>query len=191
MNQFTRIFLLLITFSMITACTLNPRVQANHDDGLVLSDYQTYNFSSRTEIEKPDQSEELELYFTAAVEKQLLTQGLVRSDTPDVLINVSVDLEDKSAPPIKGNNCPRYVDYYSQNRADNYDGAGRRPMCIYKEGSIKIDMVNTELNRTIFAGVSRLRLDEKDRGRRLALYAVADVATMFGDSSAQIAMVSP
>ena len=61
MNEFTRVSLLLITFTLITACTSNPRVQSNYDDSLDFSVYETYNFSSRTEIVDPDVSGNLEL----------------------------------------------------------------------------------------------------------------------------------
>ncbi len=189
MNEFTRVSLLLITFTLITACTSNPRVQSNYDDSLDFSVYETYNFSSRTEIVDSDVSGNLELYFSAAVEQQMLLRGLVRSDKPDILINVSVDVEDVSAAPVRANNCPRYEDYFSRSVADSYAGTGKRPMCIYTEGSIKVDMVDAELNRTIWEGVSLVRIDEKDRSARLARSVVDDVATMFADPPARIGMV--
>lgn len=182
MSVFLRVFSLLITFGFITACTSNPRVQSSHDDSLALSDYETYNFSSRTEIENPDQAGQLELYFGAAVERELLLKGLVKSAKPDILINISVDLEEVSSAPVRANNCPRYNDYYSRRVADRYDGKGRRPMCIYKEGSIVVELVDVKLDRTIGEGVSRVRMDEKDRGASLAQSVMNDVAEMFGET---------
>ena len=182
MNDFTRVFLLLITFVLIAACTSNPRVQSKYDDSLDFSVYETYNFGSRTEIENPDLSGTLELFFSAAVERQLLLKGLVKSDKPDILINVSVDIEDASAPPVRANNCPRYDDYYSLRVADRYAGEGRRPMCIYTEGSIVVELVDVELNRTVGEGVSRVRMDEKDRGASLVQSVANDVAEMFGET---------
>jgi len=180
-NVFLRVFSLLITFAFITACTSNSRVQSSHDDSLDMSVYETYNFSSRTEIENPDLPGTLEMYFSAAVERQLLLKGLVKSDKPDILINVSVDLEEVSSAPVRANNCPRYNDYYSRRVADRYDGKGRRPMCIYTEGSIVVELVDVELNRTIGEGVSQVRMDEKDRGASLVQSVMEDVAEMFGE----------
>ena len=183
MSVFLRVFSLLITFAFITACTSNPRVQSSRDDSLDMSVYETYNFSSRTEIENPDLPSTLELYFSEAVEKQLLLKGLVKSDKPDILINVSVDLEEVTSAPVRGgNNCPRYNDYYSRRYADRYDGKGRRPMCIYTEGSIVVELVDLEQNRTIGEGVSRVRMDEKDRGASLVQSVMEDVAEMFGET---------
>ena len=182
MSVFLRVFSLLITFAFITACTSNPRVQSSHDDSLDMSVYETYNFSSRTEIENPDLPGTLELYFSAAVEKQLLLKGLVKSDKPDILINVSVDLEEVTSAPVRSNNCPRYNDYYSRKVADRYDGKGRRPMCIYTEGSIVVELVDAELNSTIGEGISHVRMDEKDRGASLVQSVMKDVAEMFGET---------
>ena len=181
MNRFSAIPSLLISLALLTACTSNPRVQSSHDDSLDMSAYQTYNFSSRTEIENPDLPDTLELYFSAAVEKQLLSKGFVKSDKPDVLINVSVDLEEVTSAPVRARNCPRYSDYYSRRYADRYDGEGRRPMCIYSEGSIVVELVDQEQTRTIWEGVSRVRMDEKDRGASLAQNVTEDVAEMFGE----------
>jgi hypothetical protein len=180
MTVFLRVFLLLINFTLIVACTSNPRVQSSLNPNLNISRYKTYNFSSRTEIENPDLPGTLELYFSAAVEQKMLSKGFVRSDMPDILINVSVDVEDVSAPPARGLNCPRYNDYFSRRIADRYAGEGRRPMCIYTEGSIVVEMVNEELSLTLFKGVSRVRMDENDRGDSLARSVVGDVVVMFG-----------
>ena len=182
MSEFSRKFLLLISFALIMACASNPRVQSKVDDSLDFSVYETYNFGTRTEIENPDLPGTLELYFSAAVERQLLLKGLVRSDEPDILINVSVDVEDVSAAPVRANNCPRYDDYFSRRVADSYAGEGRRPMCIYTEGSIVIELVDVELNRTIGEGTSRVRMDERDRGASLVRSVSNDVAEMFGET---------
>jgi hypothetical protein len=182
MSEFSRKFLLLISFALIMACASNPRVQSKVDDSLDFSVYETYNFGTRTEIENPDLPDTLELYFSAAVERQLLLKGLVRSDEPDILINVSVDVEDVSAAPVRANNCPRYDDYFSRRVADSYAGEGRRPMCIYTEGSIVIELVDVELNRTIGEGTSRVRMDERDRGASLVRSVSNDVAEMFGET---------
>ena len=178
----TRLFglmLFLLAPALMVACTSNPRVQSDYDDNLDFSLYRTFDFSSRTEIEDPDLAGDLELYFSAVVMQQLQARGLVRSDEPEILINVSVNVEDVSRAPVQGRNCPRYEDYNSRRRADGYTGEGRRPMCIYTEGSIEIDMRDVGQNHTVWEGVSRVRLDKDDRGIALLRSVANDVATMF------------
>ncbi len=127
---------------------------------------------------------DLELYFSAAVVEELQARGLNKSEDPDILINVSVDLTDISRPSRKeGKICPRYEDYYSQKYDLSYGGftgESRRPMCIYAEGKITVELTDVARNQPIMEGVSRVRLDENDRGTNLQLSVGRDVATMFG-----------
>lgn len=183
MNEKLKDFLLLITFALLTACTSNPRVQSDFDESVGFSQYITFGFESRAEIEDPDLAGNLELYFSAAVMQELQAKGLVRSVDPDILINVSVELEDVSRPPVQANNCPGYDDYYGRRVADDFTGEGRRPMCIYKEGSVAVELMDVGRNQAVMEGFSLVRLDESDRGDALLQSVVDDVATMFGRSS--------
>ena len=72
MNRFSGISSLLISLALLTACTSNPRVQSDFDDSVDFSQYKTFNFGSQTEILNPD-----------------------------VLFDVSVDVEDKTQAPSK------------------------------------------------------------------------------------------
>lgn len=190
MNRLTKLFLLSITFALISACSSNQRVQSNYDADVGLSDYKTYNFVSTTAIKDPDASGELQLYFSAAVENQMLSRGLVKSDTPDILIDVVVDLEDKTSAPMRKNSCPRYQDYYSWYIVPIYEGQSRPTMCVYKEGSVQVEMVSAETNQQIFEGLALVRLDRNDTGPFLVKSVLDDVAVMFDESSASEALVS-
>jgi hypothetical protein len=154
------------------------------------SEYRTYNFSRQIETENPELPETLELQFSEAIERQMLVRGYTMADNPDVLIQITIDVEDKSKAP-KGRTCPRYGDYYSRGSrqyqpyslgSSNYQPVGgRRTMCKYTEGSIKVDMMAVELDHTIWTGVSRVRIDETDRNLILALNIFNDAALMFED----------
>ena len=172
----------LVALTLMASCTTNPRIQSNYDNDLGFSQYKTFGFSSRTEIEDPDLAGDLELYFGAAVMQELRAKGLVRSDDPDIFINVSVSVEDVSRAPVRGLNCPKYEDYYSRRVANGFTGEGRRPMCIYTEGSITVELTDVARNQPIMEGASRVRLDRNDRGSDLLLSVIYDVAAMFGKS---------
>ncbi len=182
MIKLSRVVLPLVALTLLAGCASNPRVQSNYDGDLDSGQYETFGFSSRTEIEDPDLAGYLELYFVAAVMQELGARGLERSDDPDILVNVSVDLEAASRPPVRGTNCPKYEDYYSRRAADGFAGEGRRPMCIYREGSIVVVLTDVAQIQRIMDGVSRVRLDENDKGNVLLMSVSYDVATMFGGS---------
>jgi hypothetical protein len=171
-----------VALTLMAACTSHPKVQSDYDGDRDFGQYRTFDFSSRTEIENPDLAGNLELYFSAAVMRELHAKGLVRSDDPDILINVSVDIEDVSRPPVRGLNCPEYEDDNNRRSADSFSGEGRRPMCIYAEGSVAVDLMDVARDQAIIEGVSQVRLGENDRGAALLQSVVNDVATMFGES---------
>ncbi len=192
MNVFIRIFLTFSTFALITACTSSPRVQSDFDDRVDFSQYKTFNFGSKTEILDPDFHELLGLTFSAAIEEQMRSRGYVKSNNPDILINVSVDVEDKSQAPSYTVGCPSYSikkgNMYVNSQYIN--GEGRGTFCRYTEGPIKIDMVDLKLNRTIWDGVSFVRIDERERGAFLNSFIMRDVDTMF-EGSPFTARLSP
>jgi hypothetical protein len=192
MNKFSGTFSLLISLVLLTACTSNPRVQSDFDDSVDFSQYKTYNFGSQTEILDPDFHDVLGLTFSAAVEEQMRSRGYVKSDNPDVLINVSVDVEDKTQADTRDYGCPSYSTNSNAQISTIYiAGKGRGTFCRYTEGPIKIDMVDLKLNHTIWSGVSFVRIDERERGLLLNSFIVGDVNTMFEGSpfSARIPVV--
>ena len=174
--------LLLITFALVAACTSNPRVQSGFDDNVDFSQYKTFNFGSPTEILDPDFPDILLLSFSAAVEEQMLSRGYVKSDNPDVLFDVSVDVEDKTQAPSQGGGCPSYShdSILKPDAGTSYiNGKRRGTFCRYTEGSINIEMVDLKLNRTTWDGVSFVRIDERERGAYLNSFIKRDVDTMF------------
>jgi hypothetical protein len=194
MNKSSGTFSLLISFALLTACASNPRVQSDFDESVDFSQYKTFNFGSQTEILDPDFHDLLGLTFSAAIEEQMRSRGYVKSDNPDILINVSVDVEDKTQAPSYTTGCPSYTIKKSNGAYDitnNINGKGRGTFCRYTEGPIKIDMVDLKLNHTIWDGVSFVRIDERERGVFLNSFIVDDVNTMFEDSpfSARIPVV--
>ncbi|MDX2464655.1 MAG: PDZ domain-containing protein [Porticoccus sp.] len=173
--------------------TSSPRIQSGFDDSVDFSQYKTFNFGSQTEISDPDFHNLLLLTFSAATEEQMRSRGYVKSDNPDVLINVSVDVEDKTQAPTQTIGCPSYSIKKSPTAlpSSHYiDGKGRGTFCRYTEGLIKIEMVDLKLNRTIWDGVSFVRIDERERGAFLNSFIMRDVDTMF-ESSPFSARLSP
>ena len=179
MNKFSGTFSLLISFALLTACTSNPRVQSDFDDSVDFSQYKTFNFGSQTEILDPDFHDLLGLTFSAAIEEQMRSRGYVKSDNPDVLINVSVDVEDKTQAPSRAYGCPSYSTTVSPGV---YLSGSGRTFCTYTEGPVKINMVDSKLNRTIWDGFSFVRIDERERGAMLNSFIMRDVDTMFEGS---------
>ncbi|KAA9130530.1 DUF4136 domain-containing protein [Marinihelvus fidelis] len=189
MTKLIKVMLPIAACAWMTACTSTSRIQSDYQDELQISQHKTYGFKSRAEFRDADLVSELELYVSAAVVQELRAAGLVESDNPDILIDVSAELEEVTRAPMAdgvGNGiCPSYEDYFSRWYNFSYGGTtgeSRSPVCKYADGQFSVELLDAKQDQSIMKGVSLVRLDENDRGERLLLSASYDVATMFGDS---------
>ncbi|MDH5618856.1 MAG: DUF4136 domain-containing protein [Gammaproteobacteria bacterium] len=189
MTSIVRIVLPFMVLASLAACAINPRVQSNYNDNLSFAAYKTFNIATHEATASAGQSGDLARYFHSAIISELEERGLARSEDPDLLIIVSIDLTDVSRPPNRRNSCPRYEDYTGRKSNlmhGGFAGASRRPMCVYKEGQLTFALVDVAQSKPVLEGVARIRLDENDTGGNLGLSVATDVAIMFGESPARI-----
>lgn len=185
MTRLIRIVLPLAAFTLITACANTARIQSDYHGDLEISQHKSFGLLGPAELESTDRANLLELYASAAVVQELRARGLVESDKPDILINVSAELEDVTRPPLENGICPSYEDYHSRWFNFEYGGTtgeSRRPVCNYADGQFTVELLDAAGGQPIMKGVSRVRLDENDKDGRLLLSVSYDVATMFGES---------
>ena len=178
MSKYLNVVAMFLLFGWMTAGASgldikSTRVGVEFDDSVDFSKYETYNFRSQEAIEDQGFNNVLELAFSAAMEREMLSRGYVKADGPDLLISVTVDVTDKTSAPHQNGRCPSYNDYYSRKPTKYFRYSGRpqarlaesrRVFCDYTEGSIKVDMVDVNEESTIWEGVSLVRIDEKERG---------------------------
>jgi hypothetical protein len=151
----------------------NNRVKVTFDESVQFDEYTTFNFQNPVSTDTSDFHTLLGLAFSAALEKELTLRGYVQSDKPDLLINVSVDVEDKKRAPKTNGICPSYNDYYWRKPTKYYRYSGRqqarlaesrKTYCDYTEGSVSINISEADQKGTIWHGLSLVRIDEKERG---------------------------
>jgi len=191
--------LLLISFTLIAACASDSRITSDFDDSLDFSAYRTFNFSSPTEVENPDFPENLRLHYSAAIEQQMLERGYTRANYPDIVIDVSVALKDMtSAPKVATRNlrtrrpmyphstaataCPDSGDYNGQVGRSSSSAGSLSTLCKFKEGSIKVDMMDADLRQTIWTGMLHIRIDDNEKSYYLIQNIVNDTSLMFESS---------
>jgi len=193
MPVFLRIFLLHTTFALVTACASETRVRSDYDTSVDFEQLRTFNFSSPTESANPDFPERLRLYFSAAIEQQMLDRGYSRSEEPDILINVAEDLKDKTSAPKKAKRtwnlpysattaCPDSGDYNGQI-ARSASATGSLPiLCRFKAGPIKVEMTAGHPRRPMWTGTLLVRIDANERFAYLMQNIVNDTALLFANS---------
>jgi hypothetical protein len=113
----------------------------------------------------------------------MLPRGYVKSNNPDILINVSARLEDKTK--VTTTTDPMMYGGYYGYRGGMYDPWGgygygtTTHVSQYTEGTVNVDMVDVKQKRMIWEGVAIGRVNEKEKNDELRNDIHTGVAEMF------------
>jgi len=118
MKIFYRLQVMVVLAAMVAACGSTTNIKADYDRSVDFSQYKTYNFFSPMGIEGPNYSSILGSDFRNAISREMKARGYTMSDDPDLLMNVSARLQDKTK--VTTYNDPMYGGYYGY-RAGFYD----------------------------------------------------------------------
>ncbi len=163
--------------ALVASCASGPDIKSDYDHTVDFSQYKTYNFFNPMGIENPNYSSIYGSIFRDAIGKEMESRGYTLSDNPDLLINVSGRLQDKTkvtttADPYMGGG------YYGYRRGyyDPWGGYGygtTTHVSNYTEGTVNVDMVDRAAKRMVWEGVAVGRVDEKKSSeeRRQGIYA--------------------
>jgi hypothetical protein len=184
MSKFFRILTTLIAVALMAACATNStKIQSDYDHGVDFSQFKTYGYYSPMGIENPNYSSLLGQMFRDAIDAQMKPRGYVLSNNPDLLINVSARMEDKTK--VRTYSEPMYGGGYYGYRGGMYDPWGgygygtSTHVSQYTEGTINIDMVDIDQKRMVWEGIAIGRVDEKNKNENLRQDIMDGVAEMF------------
>ena len=184
MSKLFRVVTVLITLTLITACASSTKIQSDYDHSIDFSQYRTYGYYSPMGVENPNYSSLLGQMFRDAIDAQMLPRGYVKSDNPDILINVSARLEDKTKVTTTSDPMMHGGGYYGY-RGGMYDPWGgygygtSTHVSQYTEGTVNVDMVDIKQKRMVWEGIAIGRINEKRKAGELRQNIMTGVAEMF------------
>ena len=185
MNKLYRSITVLATIALESGCGSTTKIHSDYDHSIDFSQYKTYNYYSPMGIENPNYSSLLGQMFRDAIDAQMLPRGYVKSDRPDLLINVSARLEDKTK--VTTTSDPMMYGGYYGYRGGMYDPWGgygygtSTHVSQYTEGTVNVDMVDIDQKRMVWEGVAIGRVDEKQKSGELRQDIMDGVAEMFAN----------
>jgi hypothetical protein len=168
MKYHTKISATLMTIILLSGCASSTKIQSDYDHSIDFSKYKTYGYYSPMGIENPNYSSLLGQMFRDAIDAQLLAKGYVLSDNPDLLINVSARLQDKTKVTTYQDPMMHGGGYYGY-RGGMYDPWGgygygsSTHVSQYTEGTVNVDMVDIKLKRMVWEGVAIGRIKENKK----------------------------
>ena len=184
MKKLFRLITVLATITLVTGCGSTTKIHSDYDHSLDFSQYKTYNYYSPMGIENPNYSSLLGQMFRDAIDAQMLPRGYVKSDNPDLLINVSARLEDKTKVTTTSDPMMHGGGYYGY-RGGMYDPWGgygygtSTHVSQYTEGTVNVDMVDIAQKRMVWEGIAIGRINEKRKAGELRQNIMTGVAEMF------------
>ena len=175
---------LIITLGMLillAGCASKPTIETDYDHSVDFSQYKTYGFFNPMGIENPNYSSVLGSIFRDAISKEMESRGYTQSDTPDLLINVSGKMKDKTkvttSPSMHGG-------YYGYRRGHygawgGYGYGSTTHVSNYTEGTVNVDLVDVELKRMVWEGVAVGRVSESKTNEETRAAINSGVQEMF------------
>jgi ABC-type glycerol-3-phosphate transport system substrate-binding protein len=182
MKQVRTLLLVLASALVLAACSSGPDIKADYDRSVDFAQYQTFNFYKPMGIENPNYSSLLGQMFRDSISRQMEQRGYTLSDNPDLLLNVSAQLEDKTR--VTTYNDPMYGGYYGYRRGfyDPWMGYGygtSTHVSQYTEGTVNVDMVDAKAKRMVWEGVAVGRVNEDRSNDEVRAAISSGVAEMF------------
>ena len=164
-RKFSRFAMLAGAAVLLASCASKPTIESDYDHTMDFSQYKTYGFFSPMGIENPNYSSIFGSIFRDAISREMESRGYTMSDNPDLMINVSGRLQDKtkvtttSDPYMSGG-------YYGYRRGaygtwGGYGYGTTTHVSNYTEGTINVDMVDRAQKRMVWEGVAVGRVNEK------------------------------
>ena len=182
-TKISRLVSLVAAALLIASCASKPTIETDYDRTVDFGQYKTYAFFNPMGIENPNYSSIYGSIFRDAISKEMESRGYTMSDNPDLLINVSGRLQDKtkvtttSDPYMSGG-------YYGYRRGaygawGGYGYGTQTHVSQYTEGTVNVDMVDRGQKRMVWEGVAVGRVNEKRTNEETRTNIYAGIEEMF------------
>jgi hypothetical protein len=167
---------------LLAGCASGPDIRTDYDRSVDFSGYRSYGFFQPMSIESPNYSTIFGSVFREAISREMEARGYVRSDNPDLLINVSASRQEKLQ--VTQTASPGPYGYYGY-RGGMYGAWGgygwdtQTHVNQYTEGTVNVDMVDRAQKRMVWEGVAIGRVKEGLSNEEVRERVRSGVAEMF------------
>lgn len=173
---FSRWVMLTLAVLLLSSCATGPAIETDYDHTVDFTKYRTYGFFNPMGIENPNYSSIYGSIFRDAIGMEMDSRGYTQSDNPDLLINVSGRLQEKTK--VTTTADPYMAGGYYGYRRGMYGAWGgyaygtTTHVSNYTEGTVNVDIVDRAAKRMVWEGVAvgRVKEDRTNEQRRQAIY---------------------
>lgn len=179
--RFTSVWGFVTGAALVVACASGPSIKTDYDRSADFSQYETFDFFSPLGIENPNYSTIYGSVFREAISREMRSRGYRPSEDPDLLINVSARLQDKTRVTTTTEPFPLYYGYRRGFYVPwyGYSYGTSTHVSQYTEGTVNVDVVDARAKKMVFEGVAVGRLREKRTNEEVRKAINVAVAKMF------------
>ena len=168
---------------LLASCSSSPKINTDYDHNVDFSKFKTYGFFNPMGIENPDYSSIYGSIFRSAISKEMESRGYTKSENPDLMINVSGRLQEKTSvttttdPYMMGGYYGYRAGYY--NTWGGYGFGSQTYVNQYTEGTVNIDLVDAAEKRMVWEGVAVGRVNDDKSNEEVRANIIAGIQDMF------------
>lgn len=185
LKNITRFVLAAAMLAVLAGCTTGPEIRTDYDHNADFSKYKTFGFFEPLGVEDARYSSIYGGIFRTAITREMEQRGYTLSDNPDLLINVSGKLQDKTK--VTTTSAPYAgVGYYGYRRGyygpwGGYGYGSETYVSSYTEGTVNVDLVDAAEKQMVWEGVGIGRVRDSKSNEEVRDNINAAVAQMFKD----------
>ena len=166
-GQELHLILLMVAGALIGGCASTPDIRSDYDRGANFGAYKTFDFIEDAGGSTGSYQSLFSKYMIDAITVEMLKRGYTRSSNPDLLVNFSGVLEEKTkittspaSPSMTG------TGYYGYRRGyyagwSSYNYATETHVSQYTQGTFNIDLVDSAHKQLVWEAVGVGRVTQK------------------------------
>lgn len=156
-----RLAVLLVAGMVLAACSTTPDPMSNVDPTVDFTQYRTYGFLGKLSTDRENYESLESNFLKVAVAQEFDKRGFEYAENPDLVVNFYIHTKEQ----LRSRSVPTTSAYYGWRDPfyDTWGGYGGYETQIdqFTEGTLHIDVVDTETNRLVWEGSVSGRITEE------------------------------
>lgn len=180
--QKSRLYVYLILVMLMLAGCSSSNTVSSADPSVNFGQLKTYAFVAVPDTDGKEYQSLESGYLRTAVSSELEKRGFAQSDNPDVVVNFSIETQEKIVSrPTAGGGYGGVYDPYYDVYYDDWGASHQTRIDQYTEGKLNIDLIDPRARKVVWQGSTKGRLTKKDyeNAQQTLNEAVTEIFTQF------------
>jgi hypothetical protein len=161
-KTFRRLAITVGCCALAAACASGPKIRADGDPTVDFTSYKTFGFFDQLSTDKSKYATMLTGRLKDATRAELTKRGYQEAQQPQLLVNFSTNVENRSE--VNSTGASASYGFYGY-RGGMYGAWGGYPQDVYtthyRQGTLAIDLVDSTKKQLVWQGIAEARLTQK------------------------------